>query len=108
MSHSQPTEQELLKTLLPPLLKDFQFWFSRSRILLETEDIPFLSSQEQTNLLARVKEVAQEVAAVQMLFQATDGQVGIELSTLMPWNQLVNECCKVGMRWHAECTAEGK
>ncbi|HEY9668852.1 MAG TPA: DUF2605 family protein, partial [Coleofasciculaceae cyanobacterium] len=40
MSQSQPSEQELLKSVLQPLLEDFQYWFSRSRSLLETEDIP--------------------------------------------------------------------
>ncbi|EHJ13387.1 DUF2605 family protein, partial [Crocosphaera watsonii] len=35
MSHNNLTEQELLKTILEPLLEDFQYWFSRSRHLLE-------------------------------------------------------------------------
>jgi hypothetical protein len=101
MPPSQPPEQELLKTVLQPLLEDFQYWFSRSRTLLETEDITFLSKEEQTDLLERVKLAQQEVATAVMLFQATDGQVGIETKTLLPWNKLLGECWKVGMQWRS-------
>jgi hypothetical protein len=99
MSQSQPSEQELLKSLLEPLLEDFQHWFSRSRNLLETEDIPFLSEREQADLLSRVKQAQQEVSTAQMLFRATGRQVGIETSTLIPWHRLVSECWQVGMQW---------
>jgi hypothetical protein len=99
MPQSQPSEQELLKTLLQPLLEDFQYWFSRSRSLLETEDITFLSEEQQSDLLSRVKTAQQEVSTAQMMFQATNGQVGVETSTLVPWHRLVSECWQVGMRW---------
>lgn len=99
MPQSQPSEQELLKTLLQPLLEDFQYWFSRSRSLLETEDITFLSEEQQSDLLLRVQQAQQEVATAQMMFQATNGQVGVETSTLVPWHRLVSECWQVGMRW---------
>ena len=33
MSTEQPTEKELLKSVLEPLLEDFQYWFGRSRSL---------------------------------------------------------------------------
>ncbi len=99
MPQSQPSEQELLKTLLQPLLEDFQYWFSRSRSLLETEDITFLSEEQQSDLLSRVKTAQQEVTIAQMLFQATNGQVGVETATLVPWHRLVSECWQVGMRW---------
>ena len=99
MPQSQPSEQELLKTLLEPLLEDFQYWFSRSRSLLETEDITFLSEEQQSDLLSRVKTAQQEVSTAQMMFQATNGQVGVETSTLVPWHRLVSECWQVGMRW---------
>ncbi|MBE9106520.1 DUF2605 family protein, partial [Nostoc cf. edaphicum LEGE 07299] len=33
---------ELLKTVLDPLLEDFQHWFTRSRHLLETEELSFM------------------------------------------------------------------
>ena len=105
MPQPQPSEQELLKTILQPLLQDFQYWFSRSRSLLETEDIPFLSDQQQADLLTRVKQAQQEVSTAQMLFDATDGQVGVETSTLVPWHHLLNECWQVGMRWRASTSA---
>lgn len=101
MPQSQPSEQELLKTVLQPLLEDFQYWFSRSRSLLETEDITFMSKEEQTDLLERVKQAQQEVSTAFMLFQATNGQVGIETATLLPWHKLLGECWKVGMRWRS-------
>ncbi len=99
MENSPLTEQELLKTLLTPLLEDFQYWFGRSRSFLETERISFLSTEQQSNLLARVKQAQQEVQTAQMLFQATQGQVGIETSTLMPWHHLVTECWQISMQW---------
>jgi hypothetical protein len=101
MPQPQPSEQELLKTVLQPLLDDFQYWFSRSRSLLETEDITFLSEEQQSDLLARVRKAQQEVSAAQMLFQATDGQVGVETATLIPWHRLVSECWQVGMQWRS-------
>lgn len=101
MHQSQPSEQELLKSVLQPLLEDFQYWFSRSRSLLETEDIPFLSQEQQSDLLGRVQHAQQEVSTAQMLFKATDGQVGIETSTLVPWHRLVSECWQVAMRWRS-------
>lgn len=101
MPQSQPSEQELLKTVLQPLLEDFQYWFSRSRSLLETEDITFMSKEEQADLLARVQLAQQEVTTAQMLFQATNCQVGIETGTLLPWHRLLGECWKVGMRWRS-------
>lgn len=101
MSHSQPYEPELLKTILEPLLKDFQYWFSRSRSLLETEDLSFLSELEKSDLLARVKLAQQEVSTAQMLLEATGSQVGIETATLIPWHRLVHECWQVGMRWRS-------
>jgi hypothetical protein len=106
MSQSQPSEQELLKSVLQPLLEDFQYWFSRSRSLLETEDIPFLSEEQQSDLLVRVRQAQQEVSTAQMLFQATNGQVGIETATLVPWHRLVSDCWQVGMRWHSSVSAE--
>lgn len=101
MPQSHPSERELLKTILQPLLEDFQYWFSRSRSLLETENIPFLSKEQQSDLLERVKLAQAEVSTAQMLFRATNGQVGVETATLVPWHRLVNECWQVGMRWRS-------
>ena len=44
MARTQDTE--LLKTLLEPLLGDFQYWFSRAITLLESELIPFFSQEK--------------------------------------------------------------
>ncbi|HBB33267.1 MAG TPA: DUF2605 domain-containing protein [Cyanobacteria bacterium UBA8803] len=101
MSQSQSSEPELLKTILEPLLEDFQYWFSQSRSLLETVDIGFLSEEQQSELLARVKQAQQEVSTARMLLQATNGQVGIETATLVPWHRLVNECWQVGRQWRS-------
>jgi hypothetical protein len=101
MHQSQPSEQELLKSVLQPLLEDFQYWFLRSRSLLESEDIPFLSDQQQSDLLTRVRNAQQEVSTAQMLFNATDGQVGIETATLVPWHRLVSECWQVARQWRS-------
>lgn len=95
-------DPELLRTVLQPLLEDFKFWFERSHSLLENERISFLSKQEQSDLLARVKQAQQEVSTAQMMFHATGGQVGIDMATLVPWHQLVTECWKVAMRFRSE------
>lgn len=95
-------EPELLKTVLQPLLEDFQYWFGRSRLFLETEQISFLDTEQQYELLERVKQAQQEVSSAKMLFQATGGQVAIDMAALMPWHQLVTECWKVAMRFRAE------
>ncbi len=95
-------EPELLKAVVQPLLDDFKYWFERSRSFLETEKISFLDTQEQSELLVRVKQAQQEVSTAQLMFQATGGQVGIEMATLVPWHQLVTECWKVAMRFRSE------
>lgn len=102
MLNSNLPEPELLKSLLQPLLDDFQYWFGRSRDLLEREEIPFLSQDQQTDLLDRVKQAQSEVSTVQMLFKATGGQAGVETSTLIPWHKLLMECWQVGMRFRLE------
>lgn len=101
MLPSQPSESELLKTVLEPLLEDFQYWFGRSRTLLENNDLDFLSDEEQTQLLERINNAIAEVDTAKMLFQATDGKVGIETKTMMPWHALVTECWQVAMKWHS-------
>ncbi len=101
MSHSNPTEQELLKTILEPLLEDFQYWFSRARNLLESERITFLSVEEQTDLLERVKKNQQEVQTAKILFEATEKQAGIDTRALVPWHKLVAECWQVSMKWRS-------
>jgi hypothetical protein len=95
-------EPELLKTILQPLLEDFQYWFERSRNLLETEDISFLSEKQQIDLLERVKHAQQQVTTTKVLFQATDGQVGVEMTMLMPWHKLLTECWQISTRFRLE------
>ncbi|MGA7937261.1 MAG: DUF2605 domain-containing protein [Kovacikia sp.] len=106
MFNSNLPDSDLLKTILEPLLEDFQYWFERSRLLLETEDIPFLSTDEQADLLARIVIAQQELSAIKMLFQATNGQVGIDPASLVPWHLLVTECLQVTMSFRSGEGAE--
>jgi len=98
MSTEEPTEKELLKTVLEPLLEDFQYWFGRSRTLLESSQMSFFTVQEQTELLARIVHAQKEVQTAQMLFKATDGLAGIDSKMLLPWHQLVAECWNVARK----------
>ncbi|MBW4466497.1 MAG: DUF2605 domain-containing protein [Pegethrix bostrychoides GSE-TBD4-15B] len=95
-------EPDFLKTLLQPLLEDFQYWFGRSQKLLESHQIDFLSPEQQSSLLTRVQQAQQEVSTTQLLFNAMDGQAGIETAVLVPWHQLVTECWQVGMKFRME------
>ncbi|WP_414526851.1 DUF2605 domain-containing protein [Nodularia chucula] len=97
MQDSSLPGTEMLKTVLEPLLEDFNYWFARSRELLETEQLSFMSHEEQSNLLLRLQQAQEELKAAKMLFSATDGQVGIDMNTLMPWHRLVTECWNVSM-----------
>lgn len=99
---ANPPEANFLKTLLQPLLEDFQYWLDRSQTLLETNRINFLEQEQQAQLLERVKLAQQEVTTAQLLFKATDGQVGIDTAVLMPWHQLITECWQVGMKFRLE------
>lgn len=99
MSPQNHQEQELLETVLEPLLEDIQYWFNRSCSLLESEQMPFFSQQQQAELLKKIKDHQQEVATAQMLFQATDKQVGINPKTLFEWHQIVAECWSISKRW---------
>ncbi|KST62163.1 MULTISPECIES: DUF2605 domain-containing protein [Mastigocoleus] len=102
MRDSKLPDSELLKTVLQPLLEDFQYWFARSREFLEKEKLEFMSGEEQSALLARVKQAQEEVNTAKMLFSATEGQVGIDMDTLIPWHHVVTECWKVAMRFRSQ------
>jgi hypothetical protein len=102
MSLSHPADPELLKAILEPLLDDFQYWFGRSLTFLEANEISFMTPDQQATLMARVVQAKREVTAAQALFRATEGQVGIESSTLTPWHQLVSECWQVANRFRQE------
>jgi hypothetical protein len=97
MNPNRP-EPSLLKTVLEPLLEDFQYWFDRSRTLLESEEMSFLETQEQADLLARVVQAQQEVSTAQTLLKVTEGKAGIQMEVLMPWHKLLTECWQVSMR----------
>ena len=99
MSPKQPTEQELLKNVLEPLLDDFQYWFERSHSLLKSEQLPFFSAQEQEELLQKIETSWQEVNTAKMLFKITDGTAGIDPKMLIPWHRLVAECWGIAQRW---------
>ncbi len=99
MQPSKPTEKEILQQVLVPLLEDFKYWFSRSASLLESETMPFLSTEEQADLLFRIKDAQAQVNTAKTLFQITDGQVGVETQVLMPWHRLVAECWNVARKW---------
>ncbi|MEO1374996.1 MAG: DUF2605 domain-containing protein [Cyanobacteria bacterium J06635_10] len=102
MRDSNNPDPELLKTVLGPLLEDFEYWFTRSRTFLETEQLSFLSDREQSDLLRRVKLAADEVKTAKMLFTVAEGKVGVDMATLMPWHQLVTECWSVAMRFRSK------
>ncbi|MFQ3616238.1 MAG: DUF2605 domain-containing protein [Cyanobacteriota bacterium] len=108
MSGSSTPEPDLLKTLLEPLLEDFQYWFERSQALLESQSIVFLSDEQQADLLARVLQAQQEVQTAQLLLRATDGRVGIEAAVMVPWHSLVTECWQVSSRFRlAQIQSQG-
>ncbi|MEO1208827.1 MAG: DUF2605 domain-containing protein [Cyanobacteria bacterium J06638_20] len=99
MFDAQPPEkEELMNSLLKPLLEDFQYWFGRSRTLLEQEQLDFLEDGAQDNLLERLKQAQQAVSTSSLLLQATEGQVGVEMSVLMEWHRLVAECWQIARR----------
>ncbi|NMG09527.1 DUF2605 domain-containing protein [Brasilonema sp. UFV-L1] len=102
MRDSNVPEAELLKTVLQPLLEDFQYWFARSRNFLETEQLSFMSQDEQSDLLTQVKKAQEEVTTAKMLFTATGEQVGIDMATLVPWHQLVTQCWHVATRFRSQ------
>jgi len=52
---------ELLKSVLQPLLEDFQYWFGRA-LLSQTQQLSFLTTNQQSDLLGRVKQAQQEVS----------------------------------------------
>ncbi len=98
LSSSLP-DPELLKTLLDPLLDDFNHWLGRAQSLLLNETIEFLSADEHADLLKRVEQVLQEVNASQSLFHATNCQAGVDAAMLLGWHKLVAECWQVMIRF---------
>jgi hypothetical protein len=95
---SLPSDPDLLKQVLAPLLEDLQYWFNRSQQLLEGDRLNFMSEDEQTAMLNRVLEAQKGVGVAQSLLVATDGQAGVEMSLLMGWHKLVTECWAISMQ----------
>lgn len=106
MFSSEPAdEKQLLKSVLAPLLDDFLYWFDLSLTALEKHRLGFMSVAEQEDLIDRIRQAQREVTATKSLFQATDGNAGIDVQVLMPWHQLVSECWQVAQKrrqWEAE------
>lgn len=94
------TQAELLQTILKPLLDDFGYWFNRAINLLSDHEIPTLTSDEQTDLLARVTQAHKEVQAAQVLFSSMGGEVGVGMDSVNQWHKLVAECWGVSMAYH--------
>lgn len=92
-------ETELLKKILEPLLDDFQDWFSRSRSLLESERITFLSDSEQNDILDQIKQSQEEVKTALILFKVTDREAGIDPQVLLSWHKLVTQCWGIAHKW---------
>lgn len=102
MDNPGASEQELLATILPPLLDDFSHWFERAIKLLGGQRLTFLTEEEQNGLLERAIQARQEVQTARILFLATNRQAGVEMKVLMPWHQLVMECWQVALRWRRQ------
>lgn len=101
-----PEDKALLKSILPPLLDDFQHWFSRTLTLLETREINFLSDDEKQDLKGRVQVAQKQVGASQALTSLTGSQAGIEMPVVMSWHKLVHECWGVALRLRKESDSE--
>lgn len=97
-----PEDAALLKSVLPPLLDDFHYWFGRTIDLLDAQTVGFLSTEQQQDLLTRVKAAQQQVSASKALSSATDSQAGIDMAVVMTWHKLVHECWSVAIRYRKE------
>jgi Protein of unknown function (DUF2605) len=93
-----PSDPDLLKQVLAPLLEDLQYWFGRSQQMLAEESLDFMAAVDQAAMLERVQSAQQAVAVTQSLLVATDGQAGVEMGLMMDWHRLVAECWAVGMQ----------
>lgn len=103
-----PDDANLMKTILPPLLADFQHWFASTVGMMTTKDMSFLTAEQQEDLLSRVLVAQKQVSASQVLSSATDGQAGIEMPVITAWHKLVHECWGVSLRLHQENEKKAK
>ncbi|MFK8181763.1 MAG: DUF2605 domain-containing protein [Phormidesmis sp.] len=99
-----PDDANLLKTVLPPLLDDFQHWFGLTVKRLESTQASFLTVEQQQDLLERVQTAKQQVSAAQVLSAATDSKAGIDMPVVMKWHKLVHECWGVAIRMKREAS----
>ncbi len=90
---------EILKNVLEPLLEDFVYWFGRSLLLLEQEEINFLSEPQKCTLIARINDSLQAVKTAKMMYKLSGEQVGVDVQAMMPWHKLLMECQAIGMRF---------
>ncbi|MEM6450722.1 MAG: DUF2605 domain-containing protein [Cyanobacteria bacterium P01_D01_bin.105] len=104
-SHELPDDLNLLKTVLPPLLNDFQTWFGQTITRLEGNQASFLTVEQQQDLLRRVQSARQQVSVAQALSAATGSQAGIDMPVIMRWHKLVHECWGVAIRMRREQSA---
>ncbi|NET08652.1 MAG: DUF2605 domain-containing protein [Symploca sp. SIO2B6] len=93
-------QAELLQQVLKPLLDDFMYWFDRAQTLLSSHEMPTLTTEEQADLLACVSQARSEVATAQSLFELVEGQVGVDMSVVNQWHQLVAQCWTVSIAYH--------
>ena len=82
----------LLQSVLEPLLDDFQYWFSESKILLNSPKADCLNAEQRKSLINQIETALQEVATARILLLTTDGQAGVETSLVMSWHQQVLQC----------------
>ncbi|MGB3671314.1 MAG: DUF2605 domain-containing protein [Phormidesmis sp.] len=101
-----PEDAELLKSVLSPLLKDFQHWFGRTANRLEAQKITFLSPAEQATLLSRIYTAQKQVSASQAIASVTEGQASIDMPVVMGWHQLAQECWGIALRQRRESPLE--
>ena len=100
MSNTASPDPEMLKKLLEPLLDDFIYWFDRAQKLLSSQRLDFLTEDDQQKILERVEHALKEVNVAIALFRVTGHQVGVDMTTMRPWHQLLMECQAIGMRYY--------
>ncbi len=97
-----------MKEILPPLLEDFQDWFSRTLNTLEAYEMGFLTEEEQDDLIDRITDAKKHVCAAQAISAATDNQAVVDMPVMMAWHKLLNECWGVAIRLRKELVEAGE
>jgi hypothetical protein len=93
-----PSDPELLRKTLSPLLDDFTHWFEGTQTLLGSGRLAFMAVEAQESLLDRVQVALREVNVSRSLLSVTDGQAGVEMAVLMGWHKLVAECWSISIK----------